>query len=113
MGERWVRRRVRDDSQRDLFIAVAHPLLMRMLVLVVRPEAIPREPLPSTRALQTTVELADSGKTELRISLLQPEMARVFSPFVDDVVDAAASSSDDEGAVAALLDRFAHWQRLL
>jgi hypothetical protein len=110
-----VRRRIKEDSDRNVFVAVSHPSLQRMLILSVIPEALTNvSELPNTRALRTTAEPSlTAGLVDLRITLLSDEMDRVFSPFVDDVANAVAATSSDLAAVRALLDRFEHWRRLL
>jgi hypothetical protein len=109
-----VRRRIRADSARNLFLGVSHPGLNRTLILAVEPAAAAAvtEP-PTTRALRTALEPGEGGLVEIRVSLLASEMSRVFSPFVDDVVDAVAGTATDVQAVEALLSRFSHWRRLL
>lgn len=113
-GPGLVRRRVREDSPRNLFVGVSHPTLSRVLILAVDAAAAAAvtEP-PVTRALRTDLEPGAGGTVEMRVWLTAPEMARVFSPFVDDVVDAAAGAASDSEAVAALVTRFSHWRRLL
>jgi hypothetical protein len=110
-----VRRRLREDSERNIFVGVAHPGRRRVLILSVDPEVAASivDP-PATRALTTTVEEGDPpSSSDVRVTLTVPEMARVFSPFVDDVLDAIASAPSDADAVAALVTRFAHWRHLL
>jgi hypothetical protein len=110
-----VRRRVREDSERNLFVGVLHPGRQRVLLLSVTPEAAASLlERPETRAMRTTVEAAaEEAAVEIRVTLTVPEMARVFSPFVDDVVDAVAVAHTDLDAVAVLATRFHHWRRLL
>lgn len=109
-----VRRRVRDDSSRNLFVGVHHPDLVRTLIIAVSEAAAAQvlEP-PVTRALRTDLALGDHGLVEIRVSLLAPEMARVFSPFVDDVVEAVADAASDAEAISNFMTRFSHWKRLL
>src|SRR5438046_1335099 len=98
-----VRRRVREDSDRNLFLAVAHPSLQRALILGVAPDSAGDLPeLPSTRALHTVVDSGPSGLVEVRVLLTAPEMARVFTPFADDVIEAVAGTKDDRGALQAM-----------
>jgi hypothetical protein len=114
-GRGIVRRRLRADSGRDIFVGVSHPDLRRMLILSVDAwtgSAI--STMPVTAALSTSMETGQSpGKSELHVTLTVREMARVFTPFVDDVVDAMARAGTDDDAVTAFLTRFEHWRRLL
>jgi hypothetical protein len=45
--------------------------------------------------------------------LEQPEAARVFGPFVEDVATCLAEQLDDRAAVDSFVGRFEHWRRLL
>ena len=109
-----VRRRVREDSDRNLFLGVTHPAMTRMLILVVDAGALRgiTEDL-STRALRTEIVPVERGLVEVRVSLMAPEMARVFTPFVDDVLAAVGGAPSDSEAVQAFITRFSHWRRLL
>jgi hypothetical protein len=114
-GAGLIRRRVREESSRNLFIGVTVPDRFRAVVISVEPEAasIVIEP-PSTRALRTTLEPGmDPGLVDIKVVLTVPDMARVFSPFVDDVLDAVAPATSDEDAVRILLTRFSYWKNLL
>ena len=111
-GPGLVRRRVREDSKRNLFVGVTHPGGERVLELVVTSDAVGDIRLPSTRALKTVQEPGTVGQVEIRIVLAAPEMAGVFTPFCDDVIGAVAAAEDDRAAVSALHGRFAHWQSL-
>lgn len=111
-GPGIVRRRVREDSTRNLFIGVAHPRRERVLILVVSNDAAGNINLPATRALKTVQADGELGEIEFRITLIAPEMKDVFTPFCDDVIDAIAPADNDRGAVSILLERFANWQRL-
>ena len=111
-GSGIVRRRVREDSTRNLFIGVAHPRRERVLILVVSANAADNINLPATRGLKTIQTDSGAGETELRITLITPEMKDVFTPFCSDVIDAVAPADNDRVAVSILLERFANWQRL-
>lgn len=110
-----VRRRVREESERDLFVGVSHPSRQRLLILSVRAEAAEEvTEAPTTRALRTTLEPGlTPGTVDIRVALTVPEMARVFDPFVDDVVEAVAAARSDRDAVAVFITRFRHWRTLL
>ena len=114
-GPGLVRRRFREDSDRNIFLGVTYPGHERALQLVVSADAVHGiGELPETRSLRTTLEPDDESHTvEVNVTLIVPEMARVFTPFCEDVIAAAAVAPSDGAAVAALLDRFAHWRRLL
>ena len=111
-GPGVVRRRVREDSNRNLFLGLTYPGRERLLGLAVDTEVLGDIRLPSTRALRTAKELGISGEVELRIILAAPEMASVFTPFCNDVIEAVAAAEDDQAGVSILLERFGHWQRL-
>lgn len=109
-----VRRRVLPGSQRDLFLAVAHPSLEKMFILGVHSGATgSAQTLPSTRGVSTSLVHVDDSQTEVRVGLAAPEILRVFAAFVEDVAILAGREADDEGAVRAFTTRFAHWRRLL
>lgn len=112
-GPGIVRRRLVEESGRDLYVAVRVPTGERMLILEIPSSVLPADPLPSTSAIHTDVEPVPNKRVELRVSLVAPEMARVFTPFVEDVVGTVSGKDTDAEAVAALLDRFSHWRRLL
>jgi len=112
-GAGLVKRRVREDSKRNLFLGIAYPGRERVLALVVSTDAVGDTVLPNTGALRTTQEPGDPGEIELRIVLTVPEMAAVFTPFCDDVVSAVAEAENDRDGVRALAERFAYWRRLL
>ena len=107
-----LRRRVREDSERNLFVGITYPGRERLLELAVSAEVFGDIRLPSTRALKTVREPGVAGEVEVRIILSAPEMAGVFTPFCNDVIEAVAATEDDRAAVSVLLERFAHWQRL-
>ena len=111
-GPGIVRRRVREDSKRNLFVGVMHPGRERVLELAVRADAVGKIRLPSTRALKVVVEQGAKGEVEVRVVLAAPEMEDVFTPFCDDVIGAVASAEDDRAALSVLVERFLHWQRL-
>lgn len=109
-----VRRRVLPESERDLFLAVAHPSLERMLILGVLSSATGSAgTLPSTRGVSTSLIHVDDSHAEVRVGLAAPEILRVFATFVEDVAILAAGEPNDEGAIRAFTTRFAHWRRLL
>ena len=112
-GPGIVRRRLVEESGRDLYAAVRVPTGERMLILEIPGSVLPSDPLPSTSAIHTEVEPVMHDRLELRVSLVAPEMVRVFTPFMEDVVATVSGTSTDAEAVAALLDRFGHWRRLL
>lgn len=109
-----VRRRVLPASPRNLFLGVVYPSRRRMLILAVDGKALSdlRE-LPASPAVRTTAVDIGGGKTELRVELDAPEAVHVFAPFVNDVASCASAAPDDGGAVAALIERFGYWRRLL
>ena len=111
-GPGVVRRRVREDSERNLFVGLTYPGRERLLELVVSAEILGDLRLPSTRALRTVRETGARGEVEVRVILAAPEMANVFTPFCNDVIETVAAAEDDRAAVRVLLERFAHWQRL-
>ena len=111
-GPGVMRRRVRDDSDRNLFVGVTYPARERLLELSVSAEILGDIRLPSTRALKIVREPGAAGEVEVRIILSAPEMAGVFTPFCNDVIEAVAATRDDRAGVSVLLERFAHWQRL-
>ena len=111
-GPGVVRRRVREESERNLFVGVTHPGRERLLELAVSANVVGDIRLPGTRALKTVQEPSATGEVEVRIILAAPEMAGVFTPFCNDVIGAVAAAEDDRAAVRVLLERFAHWQHL-
>jgi Putative PD-(D/E)XK family member, (DUF4420) len=109
-----VRRRLAPESGRDIFLAVAHPSVERMLILAVSSSSLPSaRDLPSTRGVRTTVVPIDDSRTEVRVSLASAEILRVFATFVEDVAASAATEDNDAGALRAFATRFAHWRHLL
>ena len=111
-GPGIVRRRVREDGERNLFIGVTHPGRERVLELAVSADAVGDIKLPSTRALKAVMEHGTTGEVEVRIILAAPEMAGVFTPFCNDVIAAVAAAEDDRAALSVLFERFFHWQSL-
>jgi hypothetical protein len=55
----------------------------------------------------------DDEHVDVRVALVTPEMARVFTPFVEDVLDSVAPTPSDEAGIAALVARFGYWKKLL
>ncbi|MGE3961765.1 MAG: PD-(D/E)XK motif protein [Dehalococcoidia bacterium] len=111
-GSGVLRRRIREESARNLFLGIAHPGRERFLALVVGTAAASDLQLPSTGALRTFVETDPDDHAELRIVLTVPEMSGVFTSFCEDVSAAVAAVDSDERAVAVLVERFAFWRRL-
>lgn len=113
-GAGLVRRRLIQGTERNVFMGVMHPSLQRVLQLVVPSACIESvSEMPRTRCICTEVTFDSDGEVEVSIKLVVKEMSKVFSPFCDDVVSAIAVARTDLEAIAALLDRFSYWRRLL
>lgn len=109
-----LRRRVLPRSARNLFLGVAQPSRRRLFILVVRTSALAGVlDLPVTRAVRTAAVDVGDGLTEVRVELEAAEASAVFTPFVQDVATCVAATATDAEAVAALLQRFGYWSRLL
>ena len=84
-----MRRRVREDSERNLFVGVAHPGGERVLELVVSADAVGRHQTPkSLVALKTVQEPGTAGDKSRFVSFsLLPRWQSVFTPFCNDVIE--------------------------
>jgi hypothetical protein len=109
-----VRRRIHGDRPVDLFIGVTQPGQRRLLSLEVA-AGLAMPALPDTGALRVLVlpGASASDRLELRITLDQPDMRAVFTPFVNDVVDTVSVCPTDQDALDTLAERFRHWRNLL
>lgn len=105
------RRRVREDSARDLFVGVSLPRGNRVFVLRVQADTKIPDMTP-TKALSVHMESVALDTVEIRVLLEVSEMRGVFTPFVIDVVNAVAETQSDADAVRMLADRFDHWRTL-
>ena len=108
-----VRRRVRADSARSIFVGVHNPGASRVLILEIDGADVDPSALPETRSLRIERRRITVSTIELRIVLIANEMKEVFTPFVDDVVAAMCDATTDSDAVTALQERYWHWRHLL
>jgi hypothetical protein len=105
------RRRVREDSSRDIFVGVSLPGGQRVLILRVSADTKIPEVSP-TKTLSLHRDSSGLEAIEIRVVLETLEMREVFTPFVVDVVDAVAGTNSDSEAVRVFADRFDHWRSL-
>lgn len=97
-----------------MFLGIAYPSRERLFQLEV-PNMTARSimKVPETKSIRSDLKLSDRGTTEITLRLVDPDMARVFTPFCEDVAAATAAATSDEDAVTVLVDRFTHWRNLL
>lgn len=111
-----IRRRVRPDSQQDLFLALQRPGDVRMLLLRIPAHAVPpRDRIPAADgfALEYLVVPGDPDYVTLALRLTSPEYSNLFTVMVEDVVSAVSPAPDEIDMLHTLLSRLMAWQRFL
>ena len=108
-------RRVYPHSQHDLHFAVDLESRRRQLVFgrPWRPgDSLPE--FPATQAIACRCRLQTGGrKMNIIVELLDPALADVFTPLVEDLAERLAPAPDEKAATAELVSGLARWQELL
>ncbi len=111
-------RRLHPESANDIFLAVSHPGLRRMLVLkgdgpaaegITR--AVGRH--PQTAGLELRLISVSRHTYELQVVLTADDLREVFSPLAADIAAAACEQPTTAGALIAAVERYECWQHLL
>ena len=111
-------RRLHPESANDLYIAVQHPGLRRMLVLTgdaTAAEGVARSlsRLSQTAGLELRLNPMSRQEYELQVLLTADELREVFSPLVADIATASCNAPTAAAALVAAVERYERWQHLL
>ncbi|GAA1225588.1 hypothetical protein GCM10009665_15050 [Kitasatospora nipponensis] len=111
-------RRLHPESTHDMYLAVSHPGLRRMLVLkgdAPAAEGVARSlsRLPPTAGLELQLNSLSRQDYELQVVLTADDLREVFSPLVADIAGATHSAPSTADALLAAVERFERWQHLL
>ncbi|MBC3843616.1 PD-(D/E)XK motif protein [Streptacidiphilus sp. 4-A2] len=111
-------RRLHPESTNDLYIAVTHPGLRRMLVLTgdaTAAEGVARSlsRLAQTAGLELRLNAVSRHEYELQVLLTADELREVFSPLVADIAAASCDAPTTSAALVAAVERYERWQHLL
>ena len=115
-GAGLTRQRVAPHAPIDIFLAVEHPLKVR-LVSFALPDAAAAQSLavPAAAGITVrTVPLADGpgwGRAEVR--LVEARYAELFSTVADDVVEHVMTAASAADAVSRLEERLRRWESFL
>ncbi|MFD9735656.1 PD-(D/E)XK motif protein [Umezawaea sp. NPDC059074] len=110
--------RLHPDSPVDVFLAVAHPGLRRMLIIRCEARALDGTGgkvagLARTEGIGLTLMSVTNKLYELQIALTDPSLREVFSPLVADVASVVGGASSASAAISAVIKRFENWQALM
>lgn len=111
-----VMRRVRPDAHCDLFLGLAKPSNLRMVVMPVSESSLTSlVDLPMSRGVEARIARpGDHGADpSLELVLIDPRASDIFTALATDVVGAAAAELDEARAVASFVGRLRRWQRFL
>jgi hypothetical protein len=111
-----VKRRIKPGAKCDLFLAIAKPSNLRMLVMLVGEDSLVRvEDLPTARGVEARIARPgqDGAVAALELVLTDPRSADIFTALATDIAESVAAESDELSAVATLVGRLRRWQRFL
>ena len=111
-------RLVDPHATHDLYLLVRQPEQRRILSLRTQQTMAEQamhviRQLPRTGGLELEFIASGPGRSELHVSLIAVELREVFNALVNDMISAAAQTSDGRDAILAIVGRFEHWRRLL
>ncbi len=114
-GTGQLRRRIRADSNFDLFVAVEKPSNTRALLLDVAANAAATltDETPALRNVALHLRANSPGRTTLELQLTNRAYEELFSILVRDLVERVVDSPTEGAAVLAFVSRLELWQRLL
>lgn len=111
-----IKRRIKPEANCNLFIAVAKPSNVRMVLMLVEAGSLRNvQELPAARGVETRIVLPeeDGADAALELLLADARSADIFTALAVDIADAVAAEADERHAVAALVRRLRRWQRFL
>lgn len=109
-----LRRRIRQDSQFNLFVGLERPFNHRLLLLEVSSESYKVQDIVSTRALSVNIRRDHpKHRTEIELRLIDQRYVDVFTVLVDDLVEMTITKPDEQSALNAFVARLKEWQRFL
>ncbi len=111
-----VKRRIKPEAKCDLFLAIAKPSNLRMLVMLVGEDSLVGVgDLPTARGVEARVVRPGEGGAAgaLELVLTDPRSADIFTALATDIAESVAAESDELSAVATLVGRLRRWQRFL
>lgn len=110
------KRRIRPEANCDLFLALAKPANLRMVVMPVQTSSLEGiDELPTSRGVEARIARPgeDGADASVELVLTDPRSADIFTALATDIAGAVAAESSEPEAVAALVGRLARWQRFL
>jgi Putative PD-(D/E)XK family member, (DUF4420) len=111
-----VKRRIKPEANCDLFLALAKPANLRMVLMLVKASSLDGiDELPTARGVEARIARPgeDGSDASLELVLTDPRSADIFTALAADIADAVAAESSEPEAVAALIGRLGRWQRFL
>jgi Putative PD-(D/E)XK family member, (DUF4420) len=111
-----IKRRVKPEARCDLFLAVAKPANLRMVLMPVAARSLEGiQELPVGRGVEARIARpGDNGAdASVELVLTDPRAADIFTALAMDIADAVAPQPDEAAAVAAMIGRLRRWQRFL
>lgn len=115
-GEGRVKRRIEPEAICNLFVAVAKPSNVRMILMPVAERSLKAiDTLPTGSGVEARIVRADVGGDEaaLELVLTDPNCADIFTALATDIARAVASAGDEQAGVTVLIERLRRWQRFL
>lgn len=111
-----VKRRIRPEARCDLFVAVAKPSNLRLLLMPVAERSLAGvEALPTGSGVETRIVRPgeEGSEAALELVLTDPKYGDIFTALATDIVQAVAPAADEAAGVSALIGRLRRWQRFL
>lgn len=111
-----VMRRIQPEAACDLFVAVAKPTNLRLLLMPVAERSLAGlEALPSGSGVETRIARpGEQGRdAALELVLTDPRYRDIFTALATDIAQAVAAEDDEPAGVAALIGRLRRWQHFL
>ncbi len=109
----FFRRRIRPDSNLDIFLGMEKPADHRMLQLHLTQAVAGNVRVPSsTRNIELLIR-RDVGDDEavLELRLVDRAYQEIFSVLADDLIDVIVTARTEASAVEAFIARFERWQQ--
>lgn len=113
----YLYRRILPEVNYDVYVAIAQPLNIRLLMLQVSSGSLNRGIVyPSSSSFEVRrvlLEKNNTGRVALQLVLTNTKYTDIFTALTQDIVENLAPVSEEKDAVAAFLVRLKRWQAFL
>ena len=109
----FLRRRIRPDSNRDIFLGLEKPADHRMLLLHLTQAVADTVRAPATtRNIELLIHRdVGDGEAVLELRLVDRAYQEIFSILADDLINVLVTARTEVSAVEAFIARFERWQQ--